>query len=103
LSLLNLCRLMGVTDRALRSCCAEFIGITPSRCMLLRRLKWASVSLRKTDPAATSAFEVARSCGFTELGRFAVAYRTVFGETPSTTLQRTSGSGILGPIFADSA
>jgi transcriptional regulator GlxA family with amidase domain len=94
---------MGVTDRALRSCCAEFIGITPSRYVLLRRLKRACGALRETDPAATSVAEVAHSCGFTELGRFAVAYRTVFGEMPSTTLRRTSGQGVLGPIFADSA
>jgi hypothetical protein len=32
--------------------------------------------------------EHARRHGFTELGRFAVVYRTVFGESPSTTLRR---------------
>jgi AraC family ethanolamine operon transcriptional activator len=31
---------------------------------------------------------IASSLGFTELGRFAVRYRNLFGETPSQTLQR---------------
>jgi len=35
-----------------------------------------------------SVAEIARSCQFLELGRFAVTYRTIFGELPSTTLQR---------------
>jgi len=41
----QLCALIGVTDRTLRSCCAEFLGISPSRYVLLRRLKRVRVAL----------------------------------------------------------
>ena len=95
--------LVGVSERTLRSCCAEFLGISPARYMLLRRLKAVRIALRDADPATASVAEIAGGYGFTELGRFAVAYRTAFGESPSTTLRRSPGSGILDPIFADFA
>src|SRR6202035_4512659 len=99
----ELCALIGVSARTLRSRCAEFLGIRPSRYVLLRRLQAARMALRDADPATTSVAEIASGCGFTELGRFAGAYRTAFGESPSTTLRRSRGSGILDPTFADSA
>ena len=99
----DLCALIGVSERALRSCCAEFLGIRPSRYMLSRRLKAVRIALRDANPAATSVAEIAGGHGFTQLGRFAVAYRTAFGESPSTTLRRAPGSEMLRPIFAESA
>ena len=99
----ELCALIGVNDRTLRSCCAEFLGISPSRYMLLRRLKAVRIALRDADPATASVAEIASGCGFTELGRFAGAYRNAFGESPSTTLRRAPGSGIFGTTFANSA
>jgi transcriptional regulator GlxA family with amidase domain len=50
----------------------------------------ARSALRRADPANASVAEIARSCQFHELGRFAVTYRTTFGETPSATLRRRS-------------
>ena len=99
----ELCALTGVNERTLRSCCAEFLGISPSRYVLLRRLKQARTALRDADRATVSVEEIARACGFTELGRFAGAYQTVFGETPLTTLRRAPGSGPTSPIFTDPA
>jgi transcriptional regulator GlxA family with amidase domain len=99
----ELCALTGVNERTLRSCCAEFLGISPSRYVLLRRLKQARTALRDADRATVSVEEIARACGFTELGRFAGAYQTVFGETPLTTLRRVPGSGPTSPIFTDPA
>jgi transcriptional regulator GlxA family with amidase domain len=99
----ELCALIGVTGHTLRLCCTEFLGISPSRYVLLRRLKEARIALREADPATASVAEIARACGFTGLGRFAGVYQTVFGETPSATLHRLPGSGSSGPIFADSA
>ena len=84
----ELCRLIGVGERTLRSCCAEFLGIGPGRYILLRRLREVRRSLREADPDTASVSELARRYGFTQLGRFAEAYRSAFGETPSTTLRR---------------
>ena len=99
----ELCALIGVTDRTLRSCCAEFLGISPSRYMLLRRLQAVRLALRDADPAKASVAEIAGGYGFTELGRFAGTYQTAFGELPSTTLRRAPGAGILRTIFTASA
>jgi transcriptional regulator GlxA family with amidase domain len=103
LHLPELCALIGVSERTLRSGCAAFLGISPSRYMLLRRLQAVRLALRDADPAAASVAEIAGGCGFTELGRFAGAYQTAFGESPSTTLRRSPGPGILDPTFANSA
>jgi hypothetical protein len=44
-------------------------------------------ALRRADPETASVAEIARDHQFLELGRFAVVYRTVFGEMPSSTLR----------------
>jgi AraC-like DNA-binding protein len=90
LHLSELCTTIGVPERTLRLCCAEFLGVSPSRYYLLRRLNRARSALRDADPASASVSEIARNHHFTELGRFAVAYRDIFGETPSSTLRRVS-------------
>jgi AraC-like DNA-binding protein len=87
LSLPALCSEIGVPERTLRVCCTEFLGMSPTRYRLLRRLNLARSALRRADPETTSVAEIARNHQFLELGRFAVAYRTVFGEMPSSTLR----------------
>jgi len=83
----ELCSAIGVSERTLRVCCAEFLGITIGRYLRLRRLKLARTALRNPDSATTSVAEVARRYGFGELGRFAGMYRAVYGEAPSATLR----------------
>jgi transcriptional regulator GlxA family with amidase domain len=87
----ELCELIVVSARTLRSCCAEFLGISPTQYVLLRRLKEVHGALRDADPDKVNVAEVAHRFGFTELGRFAGTYRATFGEAPSTTLQRIPG------------
>jgi len=82
-----LCAAIDVPERTLRVCCAEFLGMSPTRYLLLRRLNLARSALRRADPATASVAEIARTHQFLELGRFAVTYRTIFGEMPSTTLR----------------
>ncbi|MGJ4943529.1 helix-turn-helix domain-containing protein [Bradyrhizobium sp. HKCCYLS1011] len=79
---------MGVPERTLRLCCAEFLGVSPTRYLLFRRLNKARSALRHADPSKITVAEVARTHQFLELGRFAVTYRATFGESPSATLQR---------------
>src|ERR1700719_635832 len=71
----ELCALIGVSDPTLRSCCAEVLGISPSRYVVLRRLKRVRVALSAADPATASVAEIAGGCGFTELGRVGGVYR----------------------------
>jgi AraC-like DNA-binding protein len=87
----KICELVGVSDRTLRSCCTEFLGMSPTRYVLLRRLREVRGALRKADPDTENVAEIAQRFGFAQLGRFAGTYRATFGENPSTTLQRTSG------------
>jgi AraC-like DNA-binding protein len=93
----ELCDLMRVTDRTLRSCCAEFLGISPSQYVLLRRLKQVRIALRDADLDTANVAELARRFGFAEPGRFAEVYRAAFGEPPSTTLERPPGTLFAGP------
>ncbi|MBR0830724.1 helix-turn-helix transcriptional regulator [Bradyrhizobium manausense] len=83
-----LCAEIGVPERTLRLCCAKFLGVSPTRYLLLRRLNKARSALRRADPSIATVAEVARDHQFLELGRFAVTYRTTFGESPSMTLHR---------------
>jgi transcriptional regulator GlxA family with amidase domain len=64
-------------------------GHEPYRYLLLRRLNTARSALRRADPETISVAEIARDHQFLELGRFAVAYRTDFGEMRSSTLRRS--------------
>ena len=90
LNLPALCSAIDVPERTLRMCSAESLGLSPTRYHLLRRLNGARSELLNADPETTSVTEIAHNHQFVELGRFAVAYRTVFGEMPSATLRRSS-------------
>ncbi|MBV9510645.1 MAG: AraC family transcriptional regulator [Caulobacteraceae bacterium] len=88
LYLTELCAAVGASGRALRMYCQEHLGMSPHRYLLLRRMNLARRALALADPTATTVAAIANDHGFGELGRFAVSYRKLFGETPSTTLRR---------------
>jgi AraC-like DNA-binding protein len=84
----ELCAAAGASGRTLRACCHDHLGMSPTRYLWLRRMHLARRALRMADPTAASVTEVATSYGFWELGRFSVAYRSLFGESPSAALRR---------------
>jgi len=88
ITLPDLCAEIGVAERTLRMCCHEFLGVSPMRYLLLRRLNKARAALRRADASTASVASIAREHQFFELGRFAATYRAAFGEAPLTTLQR---------------
>src|SRR5215831_10837261 len=88
LHLTDLCAAAAVSDRTLRILCHEHLGMSPTRYLWLRRMHLARRALRMGDPTTTTVTQIATSYAFWELGRFAVAYRSLFGETPSATLRR---------------
>ena len=93
----ELCELTGVTERTLRACCAEFLGMSPIRYVLLRRLSRARVALRDADPDGANLLELVRGFGFAELGRFEAAYQAAFSETPLATFERAPGARFINP------
>jgi AraC-like DNA-binding protein len=84
----ELCAAAGTSARTLRICCQEHLGMSPIRYLWLRRMHFAHRALRMADPAAATVTEIATNYGFWELGRFSVAYRSLFGESPSASLRR---------------
>jgi AraC-like DNA-binding protein len=88
LYLVELCAATGVSERTLRACCHEHLGMGPAHYLWLRRMHLAHHALLLADPATTTVTGVATEYGFWELGRFAVDYRALFGEQPSASLRR---------------
>jgi AraC-like DNA-binding protein len=82
----DVCEALAIPLRTLQAACGEFLGMGPKQYLVLRRLHLANRALRRAGPADTSVTSVALRCGFWELGRFAGAYRALFGEPPSLTL-----------------
>jgi AraC-like DNA-binding protein len=84
----EICKAIGVSESTLRMCCQEHLGISPKRYLLLRRMALTRRALRQAEPDATSVTAIATRYGFWELGRFAVVYQALFGESPSAALHR---------------
>jgi AraC-like DNA-binding protein len=88
LYIMELCEAVGVSARVLRSCCQDLLGMSPHRYLWLRRMHLARNALRRAERHSATVTSIAQDYGFGELGRFAVTYRQLFGESPSATLAR---------------
>jgi AraC-like DNA-binding protein len=84
----EICKAIGVSSRTLQACCHEHLGMGPKHYLLLRRMHLAKRALRQSAPDQGSVTEIATRYGFWQLGRFAVEYQSLFGESPSATLGR---------------
>jgi AraC-like DNA-binding protein len=84
----EICKAIGVSDRTLRVCCQEQLGMGPKHYLLLRRLHLTQRALREASLDATTVTEIATRYGFWHFGRFAGDYQSLFGESPSVTLRR---------------
>ena len=91
----DLSRRVGVSERTLRSAFHDVLGISPKQWALKQRLAAAREALSAADPSTTTVTDVAMLYGFFELGRFAGRYRMTFGERPSETLH--SGDAAARP------
>jgi transcriptional regulator GlxA family with amidase domain len=88
----DLSRMAGVSERTLRSAFHDVLGVSPKQWALRQRLAAAREALSAADPGSTTVTEIAMSYGFFELGRFAGRYRMVFGEMLSETLHTADDS-----------
>lgn len=86
--LAEICAAIGVSERTLRTCCQEHLGMGPIHYLWLRRMHLAHRALLSAEAESTTVTEIATEHGFWELGRFSVEYRALFGETPSASLHR---------------
>ena len=86
----ELSRLAGVSERTLRAAFHEVLGRSPKQYAIDQRLRAAREALRVADPETTTVTDIATAYGFFELGRFAGRYRDTFGEVPSRTLHHAA-------------
>ena len=84
----DLCRAAGVSERTLRNAFHDVYGLSPKRYLLRHGLEEARQALQLARGTRGAVTHVATEYGFFELGRFAGAYRQLFGERPSDTLRR---------------
>jgi AraC-like DNA-binding protein len=87
----ELCSKIGVQERTLRNHCLEYLSMSPHRYLWLRRMALARRTLGLANSKEKTVTMIANDHGFWELGRFSVAYRKLFGESPSTTLRNSAG------------
>lgn len=85
-TIVELCRVLNVSERALQYGFLEYANLTPTAYLRHIRLNWARAALRKTDPHETTVTDTALRYGFLHLGRFARDYKAFFGVFPSETL-----------------
>lgn len=83
----EICQALGVGRRTLEYAFREVLGTSPKAYFMQRALERAHHKLQLSSPADSTVTQVATEFGFWHLGRFAVTYRTTFGETPSQTLR----------------
>jgi AraC-like DNA-binding protein len=87
----RLAQISGVRPRTLETHFKMFLGTTPLGWVRQMRLARARHEMLHPGPQDTVT-GVALGSGFSQLGRFASDYRKVFGEFPSTTMQRARSS-----------
>lgn len=93
LSLSDLCRTVHVSRRSLIQGFRDHLGMGPMAFLRLQRLHAVRQVLLHADPTVVSVMGVAARHGFSNHGHFATAYRRLFDEAPSVTLQRAPGQG----------
>jgi AraC family transcriptional regulator, ethanolamine operon transcriptional activator len=82
---------LGVSLRTLEYTCKTLLNVSPQRYLTCLRLHGARRDIRALA-GLSSVMEIAFKWGFSHLGRFSIAYRELFGEQPSRTMQLAGAS-----------
>ena len=85
--LTELAAIAGTSGRTLQRQFLTFVGKTPRAVLRDIGLECARRELLQGTPGVTI-MDIALRCGFPHCGRFSIAYRRRYGETPSQTLKR---------------
>jgi AraC family ethanolamine operon transcriptional activator len=89
LSMLEICKRVGVSRRKLNYCFQEILGMSPMKYQRITRLNRTQQALKQAQ-TGESVFDIASRWGFWHMGQFSQDYKRLFGELPSTTLRASS-------------
>jgi AraC-like DNA-binding protein len=78
----------GVSIRSLNRAFDKRYGSGPMSFVRQRRLDACYTKLLGSEPDSTTVSTMAMTYGFSHLGKFAMAYKNAFGESPSTSLKK---------------
>jgi len=92
LTLEDLCEAAQVSHRTLVYAFRDHFGIPPKRFLVVYRLNGVRQDFFLHGHAGTKIIDVASHWGFWHMGQFASDYRRLFGELPSTTLNKISAA-----------
>ena len=87
LSVTDLCRAAGASERTLQYAFQEILGLSPMTYLIRFRLHRVREALRTATDPRTRVSSVAMDWGFWHFGDFSRAYKECFGERPSYTLK----------------
>ncbi|KRA66501.1 AraC family transcriptional regulator [Caulobacter sp. Root655] len=87
----DVCRALNISRRTLYRAFHDLLDVSPKAYLRLKNMSAARARLLDAANRPTTVTQVALDHGFWELGRFAGAYRTMFGESPSETLRAHGG------------
>lgn len=79
----------GMSERSLYAGFKKYFALSPMHYVKQQRLQRAHQQLQRASPQHSSVTHIAYGVGFSHLGQFAADYQRYYGETPSTTLQRS--------------
>jgi len=88
----DLCHAAGLSERVLQYAFRERFDVSPGAYLKTNRLVAIRRQLRRSSPQKGTVTDLANDMGFWHLGQFAADYKRQFGELPSETLRRQSGS-----------
>ncbi len=84
----DLCAIARVSERTLQNIFRQYLGMTPKSYLAGQRMYTVHRELWHADSTRAYVSDVANDCGFWHMGQFAADYRKIFGELPSSTLNR---------------
>lgn len=87
LTVAQLCRQVGASERTLRRGFQEHLGVSPKVFLKAQVMVGVRRALRASSPEVACVADVANRFGIWHLGQFAADYREHFGELPSATLR----------------
>ncbi len=98
LRMADIYRRLNLSPKSLQNAFRSVTGLSPRAFFQNVMLNRARQALLRGDAEVEKVSAIALGLGFTELGRFAVRYRALFGESPSETLRKQRRISVVIPV-----